>query len=196
MRLCGELLGAIWVQEDSSLESFKGETCHSRKHGQRVQTLSRLVAPPRIGCLTAWYPVLLAGARGCRWMESDVHSRPPGLCHAQRPPSPSAALGTSGEPLVKAGEGAQQGCRDSSNAGQARPRWVSRARPAPCHSGGLVKGPRGLQEAPLAGCSGLRLIISPKPPPHCRLLNVRLSGRKCWHFSWCVPLSPCSPVSS
>ena len=192
MRLCGERLGGIWVQEDSSLE-----TRHSRKHGQRVQTLSWLVAPSRMGCLTPWYPVLLAGARGCRWMESDVHSRPPQALLSTEAPeskrSPGHFWGASGEGRREVpGRGAE------TPATLARPALgrVSRTRPDPCHSGGLVKGPGGLREAPLAGRSRLRLIISPKPPPHCRLLNVRPSGRKCWHFSWCVPLSPCSPMSS
>ena len=137
------------------------------------------------------------GCMGAGGWESDVHSRPPGLCWAQRPTSPSAPLGTSGEPLVKAGERRPAGVQRLQQpwARHALGR-VSRVRPASCHSGGLVKGPGGLREAPWAGCSRLRLIIFPKPPPHCHLPRVRPSGCKCWHFSWCVPLSPCSPMSS
>ena len=128
------------------------------------------MAPPRIGCLTAWYPVLLAGARGYRWMESDVHSRPPGLCHAQRPPSPSAALGTSGEPLVKAGEGARQGCRDSSNAGQARPRLGVQGQACPLSLRWPGQGPQRSAGGPLswvqrAQANHLPQTSTPLPPP-------------------------------
>ena len=134
------------------------------------------------------------GAGG--WRVMSTADPPQALLSTEAPESkrsPGHFWGASGEGRREVpGRGAE------TPATLARPAlgWVSRTRPDPCHSGGLVKGPGGLREAPLAGRSRLRLIISPKPPPHCRLLNVRPSGCKCWHFSWCVPLSPCSPMSS